>query len=331
MRRRVGILDLGGFAKFEVRGPGAAVFLDSLITGRLPGQGRVALAYFCNEAGGVVSELTITRLAEDRFYLCAAATAEHHDWDWMAARLPADGGVEIENLTGGWATLVLAGARAREVLAELTDADTSNDAFPWLSAREITVRFAPVLALRVNYVGELGWELHLPMEHQVAVYDALMAAGEAHGITDFGMYAMDSLRLEKGYGAWKLEFTTEYTALEAGLERFCRLDKPDFIGRAALLRQQQAGLPRRLVCLTLSPGDADAATNAPVFREGRAVGVVTSGGYGHAIEASIALAYIESRALGDGGAFEVEVLGQRRPATLQPAAPYDPKNARLKA
>lgn len=330
VRARVGLLDLGGFAKFEVSGPGAAGFLDRLICGRLPGPGRISLSYFCSPKGGIVSEVTITRLAEDRFYLCAAAAAEWHDLQWMQRHLPT-AGVDVENVTARYGTLILAGPKARDVLTKVTAADLSNARFPWLAAREIEIGFTRLLALRINYVGELGWELHLPVESLAAVYDALMAAGAEHGIVDFGMYALDSLRLEKCYRAWKLDITHEYTPLDAGLDRFLRLDKDDFIGRAALLQQKQAGLAERFVPLLVEPGDADAPFCASVLDGEEVVGLVTSGGYGHCLESSIALAYVRRDLAEPGRALEIEILGQRRKAVVAEEPLYDPPNERLKA
>ena len=331
VRERVGVLDLGGFAKYMVGGADAAAMLDRVVTGRLPRVGRIALGYACLESGHVISEFTITRLAEDRFYIASAAAAEDHDLDLLRNAIPAGADVEIENATGRYGTLIVAGPRSREVLGAVTEAELSNEAFPWLAAQWITVGFADCLAIRVNYVGELGWELHLPMEHMATVYEDVMAAGAAHGIADFGMYAMESLRLEKAYPAWKLELTSEYTPLEAGLDRFVRLDKDDFVGRAALQRQKQEGVARRLVCMTLAAGDCDPMTNAPVYCDGEIAGIVTSGGHGHTIGRAIALAYIEAEAMGSDGALEIEILGQRRAATLSAGAPHDPGNARLRA
>jgi len=331
VRERVGVLDLGGFSKFEVTGPGAAAFLDRLTTGRLPGPGRISLAYFCAPNGGLLSELTITRLADDRFYLCSAAAAEWHDQQWLERHLPGDGRVTVANVTPHYGTLILAGPRAREVLARITEADLSNAAFPWLGARPIEIGFAKVLAIRINYVGELGWELHLPTASQIPVYQALMAAGAEFDIADFGMYAMDSLRLEKCYPAWKLDLTHEYTPLEASLDRFVKLDKADFIGRAALQAQVQAGVPQRLVPLVLDADDADAPPCATVFRGDQAVGLVTSGGYGHAVQKSIALAYLRTDLAAAETALEVEVLGSRVAAAVAAAPIYDPENARLHA
>lgn len=330
VRERVGVLDLGGFTKLEVAGQDTAGFLDRLICGRLPKPGRVALAYMCQPDGGLLSELTIARLAADRFYLCSAATAEWHDHHWLLTQRRRDEDVAIQDLTTRYGTLVLAGPEARAVLGRVTDADLSNAAFPWLAAQPIEIGFARVLALRINYVGELGWELHLPLEHELPVYEALGHAGAEFGIRDFGMYAMDSLRLEKGYAAWKVDLSHEYTPLEAALERFVDLDKADFVGRGALLRQRTAGVPQRLVPLLIET-DREAPFCASVFHHGERVGIVGSAGYGHTLERSVALAYVRSDLTAPGSALQVGIFGERCAATVARAPLYDPDNLRLRA
>ncbi len=328
---RVGIMDLAGFSKFSVEGPGAAAFLDRLISGALPLPGRVTLAYALTPRGRLRSEFTITRLAADRFLLLSAAAARLHDWDFLWRHLPGDGSVRIADASERGSTLVLAGPRARDVLAPLTAAPLDNDAFPWLAAREITVAGVELLALRVNYVGELGWELHVPMDGLGRVYDALCASGRAHGIADFGIYAMDSLRLEKGYVSWKQDITLDYDPFEAGLERFVRLHKGDFIGRAALIGRQARGPAQRLVSLIVEAGDADAPSSSVVYRGEEAVGVVGSGGYGHRIGRSIALAYVRSDLAASGTRLDIAILGERRSASVAASPLYDPGNTRLRA
>jgi dimethylglycine dehydrogenase len=327
---RVGIMDLAGFSKFRVAGVGAAAFLDRLVCGALPSAGRVTLAYALTPSGRLLSEFTVTRLADDRFHLLAAASARLHDWDHLTRHLPADGSVEIADISESGSTLVLAGPRARDVLAPLTDADLSNPAFPWLAAREIAVAGVNLLALRINYVGELGWELHVPIADLRRVYDALWESGQAHGIGDFGMYAMDSLRLEKGYVSWKQDITTDYDPFEAGLDRFVRLDKGDFIGRAALAGRRARGVAQRLVPLLVEASDADAQPAAIVYEGDGCVGVVGSGGYGHRIGSSIALAYVRHDLATPGTRLDVAILGRRIAATVAASPLYDPANARLR-
>jgi dimethylglycine dehydrogenase len=285
----------------------------------------------CTPCGGILSELTVTRLADERFYLCSAASAEWHDEQWLRAHLPADGAIRLRNITPRYGTLVLAGPRSREALGQVTEADLSNEAFPWLAARWIEIGFARVLALRINYVGELGWELHVPLECQLPVYQALMAAGAGFGIRDFGMYATDSLRLEKCYRAWKIDLSHEFTPLEASLDRFVALDKPDFVGREALLRQREAGVTQRLVPLLVDTDDADAPFCASVFRGGERVGLVGSAGYGYTLQKSIALAYVTSELTTPGTALEVEIFGARHPAVVATEPLYDQDNRRLRS
>jgi dimethylglycine dehydrogenase len=238
----------------------------------------------------------------------------------------------IRNVTSDYGCLVLAGPKARDVLSRLTEAELSNAAFPWLTGKEIEVAgVSGVRALRVNYVGELGWELHVPNTGMAAVFDALMDAGAALGIKLFGTYAMNSLRMEKAYRGWGSELTNEIDVFEGGMERFIRLDKDDFIGRQASLTHKQRGPRIRLVYLEVEAADADAVGNEPVYRGNKVVGLTTSGAYGHAVKKSLAFGYVEPDMAGIGEAFEILMLGERRKARIIPEPAYDPENARLKA
>ncbi len=331
VRERVGILDLGGFTKLMIEGEGAQAWLDRLVCGRLPKLGRITLSHALNDKGGIVSEFTITRLAPDKFYLISAAAAEWHDLDWLEKYRPADHSVRIENLSARLGSIIIAGPKARACLAKVTEADLSNRAFPWLSAREIEIGFARALTLRVNYVGELGWEIHAPVEHMAAIYEALWQAGEEFDIRDFGMYAMDSLRLEKVYRGWKGDMTHEYTPLMANLDRFVDFQKPDFKGRIALIAERDRTPRERFVPLILDEAaDCDAPSCAPVYLGAEMVGLVTSGGYGHATAKSIALAYVRSDLAKVGQRLEIEVLGARRSASIVAEPIYDPSNSRLR-
>ena len=268
VRERVGVLDLSAFAKYDVTGRDAAAFLDRLCANRVPRRrGGVVLAHMLGEPGGIECEATISRLGDERFFVLSGATAELHDLDWMAWHIGDGEEVEIANRTADYACLVLTGPRSRDVLGALTSAGLGNEAFPWMSAREIEVAGVPVRALRVSYVGELGWELHHPMEGMEALYDALMDAGAAHGIVNFGLYAMNAMRMEKGYKGWGAELTTEVTPVEAGLERFVKLDK-DFIGAGVVKARQERDAGIRLVYCTVDAADADAMGNEPVLRRG---------------------------------------------------------------
>jgi dimethylglycine dehydrogenase len=329
VRQAAGLLDLSSFAKFEVSGADAADFLDRIVANRLPRRdGGIVVAHALTSRGGIASEFSVTRLAPDRFFLVSACAAELHDLDLLRDRRRLGERVVIENVTSHWGALVLAGPRARDVLAPLARDDL---AFPWRSAREILIGSVRIRALRLNFVGELGWELFHPIEAQVGLYEQLMTAGAAFGVGDFGFRAMGSLRLEKGYRGWGSDISTETTPLEAGLERFVAFDKRDFIGRDALLQQRDAGIGRRLVTLDVAAADTDCRGTEPVFAGERIVGAVTSGGFGHTLGRSLALAYVETSAVAQPPALAIEILGTRRQAAIVPDCVFDPGNLRPRA
>jgi dimethylglycine dehydrogenase len=327
---RVALMDLPGFARFEVQGPQAAAWLDRLVSGVVPRAGRTALSHFCAPSGRILTEMTLSHLPDGRFWLLGAASGERHDEDWLRGHLPA-AGVQLRNLTERYGTLVLAGPRSRELLARVTSTDLSNEAFPWLGVRTVALVGLTTLAMRVSYVGELGFELHLPTEQLLGVYGQLLEAGRELDVAHFGLYAMESLRLEKCYRSWKADLTGDYTPLAASLERFVRLDKPaDFIGKAALIREAASGPRERLVPLLVEATDADAAAGAVVFSGAQAVGLVSSGGFGYRLRRSIALAYVRAELAVPGTTLEVEVLGERRAALVGREPLYDPQNLRLR-
>jgi dimethylglycine dehydrogenase len=324
VRQRVGIVDLSPMAKYEVSGPATEKFLDRACANSLPREiGDVRVSQVLTPKGRIACHMAVTRLASDRFYLAAPAAAEVHHLDCLRHILPADG-VSIDNITGRTGVLLLAGPRSREVLAQLTDADLSDDAFPYSTARDIRVGFAPVRAVRINSTGEMGWELHHPIEYQVALYESLMSAGEASGIVNFGLRALDSMRLEKGAPVWGLELTTLVTPLEAGLDHLVDLNKGTFVGREALVEQNTKGPARRLACLTIEAGDAYVWGGEPVLCDGRPVGLITSAGHGHVIGAGIAMAYLPSELATPGTALELEVVDQRHAVTVVSAPLYKP-------
>lgn len=329
VRECVGVLDLPGFTKHRVSGPGAAAWLDRLLCSRLPPPGRIALAYALDRRGRILSEFTVTRLAPDRFYLVSAAAAEWHDADLL---VPPDDTVRVEALTARLGTLVLAGPRARDVLARLTRTDLTNAHFPWLSARKIEIGPSRPLALRINYLGELGWELHAPVEDLPALYGAVRDAGAPHGLRDIGIYAVDSLRLEKCYRAWKTDLETGYSPLQASLDRFVDFTRPDFTGRTALLEERRDGPSHRLVPLVLdAPGEADAPACASVFAEGARIGLVTSGGWSFTLDRSVALAYLRTDIARPGTDVTISILGERRRARIGVEPLFDPENLRPRA
>ncbi len=332
VRERVGIQDLTGFSKFEVSGPGAEAFLDGLVANKLPQKHyRIGLAHVLTHKGGIAAEFTITRLGPDRFYLISAAAANRHDHDLLLRNAPQDGSVAIRDVTLDNGVLVIAGPKARDVLQKVTDADVSNAAFPWLSGKDITIGVAPVRALRVNFVGELGWELHHSLVYQNQIFDALMEAGKEHGIAPYGMRAMDSLRIEKGYRYWKVDLTSDYTPFESGLDRFVQLNKAEFKGREALVRQQQQGVPNRFVTLACEVKNADPLGNEPIYQGRKMVGRATSGAYGYTIGKSLAVAYVKPDAAAIGTELKIEILGKKCPAVVIPESPWDPENKRLRA
>jgi dimethylglycine dehydrogenase len=331
VRNAVGLMDLSSFAKYELKGEGAHAALSRLCANRIPNRdGGIVLAHMLTEAGFIESELTITRLGPDHYFLLSAATAELQDEDLLRRGLPADGGSTLANVTEAYGTLILAGPRSREVLQSLSEVDLANAAFPWLTGRIITVAgVEDVRALRINYVGELGYELHCPMAAMPAVFEALMRAGERHGITLFGTYAMNSLRMEKAYRAWGAELTNEVTMIEAAMERFVDLRK-DFIGKAGTLKSKEDGPRIKLVYLEVDASDSDCRGNEPVYHDGRLIGITTGGAFGHAVGKSLAFAYVEPALATSMDALAVELHGERHAARIIPEPAYDPENARLK-
>jgi dimethylglycine dehydrogenase len=331
VRSAVGVLDQTSFAKYEVSGPGATSFLDRLCANALPAEpGGMALTQMCTQGGGIECDLTVTRLAGERYYVVSAAATEAHDLAWIETHLPADGSVRVENVTARTGVLTLAGPRSRDLLQALTDADVSREAFPFFSARELDLGRTRVLALRVSYVGELGYELHHPLEHLQGLYAAVLEAGEALGLVDFGYRALESMRLEKAYRLWGADLSADWTPLEAGLARFVRLDKGDFIGRDALVAQRARGVERELACLVVDVGGADAHGYEPVYDgSDEPIAYVSSGGFGHAVGASIALAYLPVAYTAPGTRLQVGILGERCGAVVASQPLYDPGNERL--
>jgi dimethylglycine dehydrogenase len=334
VRERAGLLDMSSFAKYEVRGPGAAALLDRLSANRLPKPGRVTLVQMLTPSGGIKCDLTVSRLAEDRFYLITAAGTETHDLDWIARHAPTDGTVELENVTARWGVLAIAGPRSREILATLSDDDLSNAAFPFMAVRDIHLGAVPVRALRVTYTGELGWELHHPIEYTRTLYDRLLEAGSSHGLADIGYRALDSLRLEKGYRLWGADISALYTPLEAGLERFVRLDKGDFIGRDALVRQQEDGVRQRLVTVRIDLDEGDdlfPRGGEPVYADGDLVDYLRAAHPGHSVGMTLGLAYLPVAVAAPGTPLEIEILGVRRPGAVIESPVYDPDGSRMRA
>jgi dimethylglycine dehydrogenase len=292
----------------------------------------VSLAYALTPTGKLWSEFTITRLGPDHFYIISAAIAATHDMDLLRQGLAADSAITVTDVSADFGTLIVAGPRARDVLGQVTKADLSNAAFPWLTAQYIETVAGRCLAMRVNYVGELGWELHAPVAQLPVLYAALWAAGAAFDIRDFGLYAMDSLRVDKCYRGWKSDLESGYTPLEASLDRFVDVNKADYVGKAALVAEHASGAAQRFVPLIFDDdGDAEAPYCAQVFDGDTNVGLTTSGVWSHTLKKSVALAYVSAAKAVPGTKLQVNVLGQMRSATVHAEPLYDPRNEKLRA
>jgi dimethylglycine dehydrogenase len=328
--QRVGILDLTGFAKFDISGPGAEAYLDRICANRIPRKaGGIALVHTLSPQGRISGEMTLTRVGEDRFYALSAAAAELRDGDLLRQSVLPGESVVVDNVSESRGVLVLSGPRSRELLASLTDADLGNEAFPWLRARDIRVAGIALRALRVSYVGELGWELHPEMAALPALYDAVWKAGQEFGIANYGLYAVNSMRMEKGYKAWSTELTNELDMREADMGRFIDFKKADFIGKAATLAR--APRPLKIVYTEVDATDTDVRGGEPVLAEERCIGVTTSGAYGHRVHKSLAFACVPPEFAAPGTRFDVLLQGERRRATVLDGPAYDPDNLRMKA
>jgi dimethylglycine dehydrogenase len=313
-------------------GKDAHGFLERICANKIPAKdGGIILGHVLNANGFIESEITVTRLGPEHFYVLSAAVAQLHDLDQMNWRKDDSEQVTISDVTDDYGVLVLAGPHARDVLAQCTATDLSNAAFRWLTGKTASVAGVDgVRLLRVNYVGELGWELHVPMADMPRVFDALVAAGKPHGLSLFGTYAMNSLRMEKGYRGWGSELTTEIDMIEASMERFLRLDKDDFIGKAPTLSNKQRGPRMKLVYMEVENTDSDCVGNEPVYAGDKVVGVTTSGAFGHKTGKSLAFAYVPPEMTATGTEFEVMVFEERRKARIIPESIWDPANERLK-
>jgi dimethylglycine dehydrogenase len=327
---RVGVLDLTGFAKYDVTGPDAEAFLNRICANRMPRKaGGIGLVHPLSRGGRIHGELTVTRLADDHFYCLSAAAAELRDLDLMQQSKLPDEDVTITNVTMDRGVIVLSGPKSRDLLAKLTDADLSNEGFRWLSGREITIAGHPVRALRVSYVGELGWELHPLMDAMAPLYDAIWEAGQAFGIANYGLYAVNTMRMEKGYKAWGSELTNELTMIEADMPRFIAFKKDDFVGKQATLDAPER--PLRIVYGEMAASNVDARGAEPILVGDRCIGLTTSGGYGHRVGKSLFFACVPPEHAAAGSVFDVFVQGERRHAVVLEHPAYDPENLKMKA
>jgi len=331
----VAVQDMSAFAKMEVSGPGAREWLDSILANRIPKKmGRIALCHLLTKLGGVRAEFTVYEWAPGRFYLVSAGAFERHDHDTLYKLLPKDGSVKLNPITTRLGVLVLAGPNARKVLQKLTTADLSNEAFPWLSGQAISVGHTSCHALRVNFVGELGFEFHHPIEQQVALFDLLMEAGKDFGIRPYGIKAMSSLSIEKSYRLVPRELSIEYSAYESGLDRFVHPNKGQFLGRDALVAGREKGLNWNFVTMEVhgvSDADSDTRGSEPIYSKGKLVGRATNGGFGWRVNKSLALGMVRPEFATLDTELEIKILDKMFKASVIAESPYDADNLKLRA
>ncbi|MCH2626401.1 MAG: FAD-dependent oxidoreductase, partial [Acidimicrobiales bacterium] len=329
-RERAGIADLTAFSKFEITGADAATLLDRLSANKLPNKdGGIRLTHMLTSLGGIECEMTITRLSPERFYLNSSILGELHDLDWLSQHILENEDVNVRDLTDELAILAVGGPSSRDIIQPLTETDLSTESFAWLNAQEIDVAGVPCIALRVSYIGELGWELHHPIDSMLTLYDALVASGEPYGLVHYGSYAMNEMRIEKGYKAWGSELTTEITPVEARIERFVDQSR-DFIGKDAVVARSKEQLSMVLVYCEVDTVDTECRGNEPVYFDGEMVGITTSGTWSHTLNKSLAFAYVDPELENVESGLEIQIMGERRPATVLQAPAVDPLNLKIK-
>jgi dimethylglycine dehydrogenase len=333
VHNNVGVLDLSTFSKYEITGKDSYQFLDRLCVNRIPKKdGSIILTHTLNSIGRIQSEFIITKVKENHYYALSAAVSEIRDLDWFNQNKQDNEKVTIKNVSLEKGVLGLIGPKSRNVLSKITNTDSSNENFPWLKSREIKINDTEVLALRVNYAGELGWELHIPMNKMSEVYDLLFKEGQSENIIDFGSRALNSMRMEKGYRGWGSELTPEISVVEASLDKFFNLDKKDnFNGSDAVKERLKKGIDTKLVYLEVDAKDADAHGNEPVYYNNERVGLTTSGGYGFRVKKSLAFAYVKPDTAKLGNEFTVDIQGNKIKATIIKEPAFDPENLRLKS
>jgi dimethylglycine dehydrogenase len=331
LQNHVSLMEISGFNRFELSGSGVEAFLDKMICGKLPTEiGKVALTYLLTEKGNILSEATLVKLAENRYWYGSAAGAEWHDRDWLNKHKPES--VELTEMAASHTILVVAGPKSRALLESVSPrCGWSREVFPWLRARSMFIAHAEVVAMSVSFSGELAWELHIPNEQLYLVWSILEQAGTDFDLGYFGLYATESMRLEKGFLHWKADLIVEHNPFEAGLDRFVKLDKANFIGKAALIERHNKGLRKTLVSINVDCDFAPAHGGDGVFANDNQIGSITSAGYGHRISKNIAYAYVDPEFCAVGQALEIGILGQRYPANIVSPAQYDPHNTLVKS
>jgi len=329
VRTGVGINEIHNFGKFIVEGPGAEDWLNHILANRMPKVGRVILTPMLNPQGRLIGDLTVAHISEQKYQITGSSVAQAFHMRWFEQHLP-ETGVSIKNVSLERIGFQIAGPSARELLSRVTNTDVSNDAVKFLSVTELDLSGIPAMVNRISYTGDLGYEIYVDADRQMDLYKALTTAGEDLGLKPFGMRAMMSLRLEKGFGSWLREFRPDYTAAETGLDFFINFDKGDFIGRDAALAERDNPTDRHLVTLVVDADDADVWGDEPIWKDGEVVGFVTSGGYAHFSEKSVAIGFVPTSMIEDGAPFQVEILGELRPARLIKEPLFDPKGERMR-
>jgi dimethylglycine dehydrogenase len=332
-RSAVGLTEIANFAKYRFTGAGAEAFLSRLMTNKMPKTGRIVLTPMLNPAGKLIGDFTIGKLKDECFYMWGSSQAQKYHMRWFEQHLPEDGSVKIERLDMGLVGLSIAGPKSRDVLQALTDEDVSNAAFRFMDIRAMDIANCPAIINRVTYTGDLGYEIWVAPEYQRRLFAKIKEAGKPHGLVLFGMRALLSMRLEKNFPTWYRELRPIYGPFEAGMDRFIDLTKNDFIGRAAAMEEKRTGGKLRRVSFVVDAGDADVLGDEPIFHNGKVVGWVTSGGYAHHVGKSMAQGYVPKDLAGDlaAGAFEIEIIGEMRKASINVDPPFDPEGKRMRA
>ncbi|MBV9695539.1 MAG: GcvT family protein, partial [Gammaproteobacteria bacterium] len=329
VREGVGLIEISNYGKFEVTGAGCAEWLARVMANKLPAVGRIALTPMLNERGKLIGDFTLCRLEAERFFLICTYAAETYYRRWFE-RHPPPPSVQVRPCAMEYVGLSVAGPKSRALLQPLVGEDLASEAFPFLSFRRADVGMVPALLGRISFTGELGYEIWVTTEYQRALYDLLVQAGRAHGLKHFGGRALNTLRLEKSFGTWAREYRPIYGPFEAGLGRFVDFGKGEFVGRSAALEEKESGGKLRLLTFSVAAGDADASGDEPIWHDDRVVGWVTSGAYGHSVQRSLALGYVPAALASADSGFEIEILGERRRAQREAAAPVDPRGSRMR-
>jgi dimethylglycine dehydrogenase len=331
-RKKVGVTEIANFAKYRFTGSGAEAFLSHLMTNKMPKQGRIILTPMLNHNGKLIGDFTIAKSAAETFYMWGSSQAQKYHMRWFEQHQPIDGSVRIERLDMGMVGLSIAGPKSRDVLQAMTDEDVSNANFKFMDHRAMDVGNTPALVNRVTYTGDLGYEIWVAPEYQRKLYAAVIKAGKPHGLVHFGMRALLTMRLEKNFPTWYRELRPIYGPFEAGMDRFIDLTKNDFIGREAAMEEKRTGGKLRRVSMVVNAKNADVLGDEPIWHKGKVVGWVTSGGFAHYVNKSMAQGYVPKEladVIGDG-AFEIEIIGAMRKATIITEPPFDPKGERMR-